>query len=513
MAESVGRYKLLRLLATGGMGEVFLARQEGPAGFTKTVVIKRILRHLATDQNFIDLFLNEARLAAQLQHPHIAQVFGLENEGNTWFIAMEYVHGRSLRDVIGTAKSQGLKIPPRIAARLASQALQGLHFAHELTDERGQPLGILHRDVSPENLLVAFSGMVKLVDFGIARAMSGSVARVGRPRGKLSYMAPELTQTGASIDRRADVFGMGVVLAESLTLEKPAETPKSLEEAQGPRSGWSPLDSLPRGLNDILSRALSPRPEGRFSSAMAMSEALESWLVTSAQTVVPGDIVGFLQALYGAEVIDVNAGVALGEGAPAITNVLSPRGGTQPLSLPSLQPVRSLPRLEPVPAPSSVDERKQLYLSIGVGVTTALLTGFVLLLALWPRAPQTVIVPPPPVPTLVVIEQPVPDAGPAELVVPSQIEFAREDVRDAGPALRPTVKKTRTGKVTVRVNPWAEVHFGGRKLGTTPLPPVEVPAGTATFVLKNAQLGVSRKVTVKVPAGGNVVLKADLFKK
>jgi serine/threonine-protein kinase len=108
MAESVGRYKLLRLLATGGMGEVFLARQEGPAGFTKTVVIKRILRHLATDQNFIDLFLNEARLAAQLQHPHIAQVFGLENEGNTWFIAMEYVHGRSLRDVIGTAKSQGL---------------------------------------------------------------------------------------------------------------------------------------------------------------------------------------------------------------------------------------------------------------------------------------------------------------------------------------------------------------------------------------------------------------------
>ena len=150
MSESLGRYRLIKLLATGGMGEVFLARQEGPAGFTKTVVVKRILRHLASDQNFIDLFLNEARLAAQLQHPHITQVFGLENEGNTWFISMEYVHGRSLRDIISAARQQGLKVPPRIAARLASQALQGLHFAHELTDAQGSPLGILHRDVSPE---------------------------------------------------------------------------------------------------------------------------------------------------------------------------------------------------------------------------------------------------------------------------------------------------------------------------------------------------------------------------
>jgi serine/threonine-protein kinase len=184
--ESLGRYRLIKLLATGGMGEVFVARQEGPAGFTKTVVIKRILRHLAGDQNFIDLFLNEARLAAQLQHPHIAQVFGLENEGNTWFIAMEYVHGRSLRDVLRAAREQRLLVPPRIAARLAAQALQGLDFAHELTDERGQSLGILHRDVSPENLLVSFSGSVKLVDFGIAKAMTGAATRVGRPKGKLA---------------------------------------------------------------------------------------------------------------------------------------------------------------------------------------------------------------------------------------------------------------------------------------------------------------------------------------
>ncbi|MDP1822200.1 MAG: serine/threonine-protein kinase [Archangium sp.] len=518
MSESLGRYRLLKLLATGGMGEVFLARQEGPAGFTKTVVIKRILRHLASDQNFIDLFLNEARLAAQLQHPHIAQVFGLENEGNTWFISMEYVHGRSLRDLISAAKQQGLMVPPRLAARLASQALQGLHFAHELTDARGRPLGILHRDVSPENVLVAFSGVVKLVDFGIAKAMSGAVTRVGRPKGKLAYMAPELTIPGAEVDRRADVYAMGVLLSEALTLELPAGTPKSVEEAQAARAPYQPNPSLPKGLNDILSRALAPAPDGRFSTAAAMSEALESWLVTTAQTVVPGDIVGFLAALFGNAAMDANAGVAIDEGQLGTTGVLAARkGGTQPLSVGSLQPVgprgassQSRASFEPLPPD---DSARALIWPIVVGSSTALLVGFVLLLALWPRA--QVLQPIPPEAPIVAVDP----AVSAQVVIPSQVEFDPVEEVDAGVKVKPPVRRppirrpAKTGKVTVRVNPWAQVVFGGRNLGTTPLPAIEVPAGTATFTLKNDQLGVTRKVSVKVPPGGSVVLKADLFKK
>ena len=509
MSESLGRYRLLKLLATGGMGEVFLARQEGPGGFIKTVVIKRILRHLASDQNFIDLFLNEARLAAQLQHPHIAQVFGLENEGNTWFISMEYVHGRSLRDLMVAAKQQGLKVPPRIAARLASQALQGLHFAHELTDSRGKALGILHRDVSPENLLVAFSGVVKLVDFGIAKAMGGAVTRVGQPKGKLSYMAPELTRAGAEVDRRADVYAMGVVLSEALTLEKPPGTPKSLEEAQAARPAYVADPKLPRGLNDILSRALASEPDGRFTTAAAMSEALEAWLMTSAQTVVPGDVVGFLAALFGNAAIDANAGVVIDEALLGTTGVLHARKpvGTQPLSFPSLQPVRGT--FDPVPQD---DAPRSLVWPVLIGSSTALLVGFVLLLALWPRAPQVLEV------------QPMATDTQAEILLPSQVEFdvpQDEEPADAGVQVRsPTVVKrppvkrpVKTGRVTVRVNPWAQVSFSGKNLGTTPLPPIEVPAGLATFVLKNDQLGVTRKVSVKVPAGGSVVLKADLFKK
>lgn len=505
MSESLGRYRLLKLLATGGMGEVFLARQEGPAGFTKTVVIKRILRHLASDQSFIDLFLNEARLAAQLQHPHIAQVFGLENEGNAWFIAMEYVHGRSLRDVIGAAKQQGLKVPPRIAARLASQALQGLHFAHELTDGRGRSLGILHRDVSPENLLVAFSGAVKLVDFGIAKAMTGAVARVGRPKGKLSYMAPELTVAGAEVDRRADVYAMGVVLYEALTLEQLPGTPKTLEEAQAPRSPYVAHPSLPKGLNDILARALSPSVEGRFGTAAAMSEALEAWVVSSAQTVVPGDVVGFLEALFGSAAMDANAGVVIDDGLLGTTGVLPvKKAGTQPLSM----PVAEGPR--------------PLWVPIVIGSGTALLVGFVLLLSLWPR-PQVIVEAPRPVPPPVEEEQDPEQVG--EVVIPAEIEFdpppiaetsdagAVAEVRAPPKPPRPPIRRPKMGKVTVRVNPWAQVSYGGKNLGTTPLPAIEVPPGLATFVLKNEQLGVTRKVSVKVPPGGSVVLKADLFKK
>lgn len=539
MSEKLGRYRLLKLIATGGMGEVFLARQEGPAGFAKTVVIKRILRHLARDQGFIDLFLNEARLAALLQHPHIAQVFGLEHEDGSWFIAMEYVHGRSLRDVLEAARKQGLKVPVRIAARLASQALQGLHFAHELTDARGRPLGILHRDVSPENLLVGFAGALKLVDFGIAKAVRAEEARVGRPKGKLAYMAPEATVPGGTVDRRADVYAVGVVLYEVLTLQLPPNTPRTVAEAQGPREPWVAEPNLPGPINQVLARAMAEDPARRFADAQEMSDALEGYLVGTRQPVTPADVAEFLQALFGDE---ATAAVALEAG---VTSTAVLPGGTQPLSLPHLSPVggavsaASLAALAPVPggtrplsqpqlspvAPSArelppVTGRRQLLLPVLVGAVTASLIFFLVLLAVWPRAPASVE------------EIPLVEAGPNDLQIPElEIPVEVETTVDPEPpdlapveppgtatepaaVRRPPVRRpARTGRVTIRVNPWAEVSFGGRTLGTTPLPPVEVPAGTATFVLRNAQLGVTRRVSVKVPAGGSVVLKADLFKR
>ncbi|MEW6431841.1 MAG: serine/threonine-protein kinase [Myxococcota bacterium] len=521
MDDRLGRYRLLKLLATGGMGEVFLARQEGPAGFAKVVVIKRILRHLAQDQGFIDLFLNEAKLAGQLQHPNIAQVFGLEHEGNSWFIAMEYVHGKSLRDLLDEAGRRELKVPPRIAVRIASQALQGLHFAHELKDERGKPLGILHRDVTPENLLVAFSGTVKLVDFGIARAMTGAETRVGRPKGKVAYMAPELAVSGASIDRRADVFAMGIVLYEALTLKRPANAPATAEEASRPRAPYEPDPRLPEGLNEVLGKAMAPDPADRYQTAQEMSDALEAWLAAGRLTVPPGDVANFLVELFGRQSADVNEGVVpLEEGVGVTAQMAIPKGATQPIALGggtaplSRTSTGQLQRVPSQPLPQS-NPRTQLIVALVVGGGTALLVGFITLLAVWPRSDPQPVIPVTEVgpndrvmPELVLTPPPV-DAGPVEAPPPPKPSRV---VKKPPPPRPPKKVAPKPGRVTVRVNPWAEVLYGGKSYGITPIPAIEVPSGTATFTLRNNQLRVTRKVSVKVPPGGNVVLKADLFK-
>jgi serine/threonine-protein kinase len=512
MTEKLGRYHLLHLLATGGMGEVFIARHEGPGGFAKTVVVKRILRHLAQDQGFIDAFVNEARLAAQLQHPNIAQVFGLEYEAPHWFISMEFVHGRSLRDVLETAKRRGVRIPPAIAVRLASQALQALQFAHELTDVRGRALGILHRDVSPENLLVSFSGMVKLVDFGIARAMTGAVARVGRPRGKLAYMAPESTVADGEVDRRADVYGVGVVLAEMLTLALPSNVPASVDDLQRPRTGWVDDRSLDGTLNAILAKAMAPTPGARFDSALSMGEALESWLQATSGSVQPAEVAAWLASIYGQAVVDANPAVVPldSSGASGIMKAFAPReGGPGTAALGGATDSFVGPS-QVVPAPTVAVPRRQLIPLIFIGAATAVVMVFVTVLAIWPKPEPVVVTVPIPAPTPApLVPTPLPRPTPVPVPVPA-VDDAKVVVKHPPPVLP---RRAKTGKVALRVNPWAEVWLGARKLGVTPLEPVELPVGPVIFTLKNSQLGVTKKVSVKVIAGQTTVLKADLFQK
>jgi len=513
--QKLGRYRLLSLLATGGMGEVFLARQEGPAGFSKTVVVKRILRHLAQDQGFIDLFLNEARLAAQLQHPNIAQVFGLEQEGGTWFIAMEHVHGKSLRAIIDQARKRELRIPTRLAARLASQALQALHFAHVLKDERGKPLGILHRDVTPENILVAYSGVVKLVDFGIAKAI-GAETRVGRPKGKLAYMAPEQVKSGAPIDRHADIYAVGVVLYEALLNRRPPNVPTSLTQLGEPRQPYAHTRELPEALDAIVAKALADDPKDRFDTAHEMAEALEGYLASTGQSALPADMAAFLRELYGASA-DMNPLVAA-DLPVTHTGQFTVMGtaplGTAPLAAPpSASPG---PPAKPGPSPAagpgapSTGERQmsrqQALVALVFGGGTGAVFLLISIMAIVGSSTPAV---------------PVSEPQPTDMVLPAMSLTPRGPGSKAGVVDKPSrvrppsrkVKRQRTGKVTLRVKPWAEVVYGGKALGTTPIDPVTVPAGTATFVLRNKKLGVTRKVSVKVPAGGTVVLKADLLKK
>ncbi|HEX9102465.1 MAG TPA: serine/threonine-protein kinase, partial [Polyangia bacterium] len=217
-----GSYEIVGPLATGGMADLFLARRRGPSGFETLAVVKRIRPHLAANQDFVRLFLDEARLAAQLRHPNVVSVYDAGQERGEYFFVMEYVHGRDLRALIDVAAGHGRVITIDEAISIVVGVCAGLHHAHERTDAGGQPLGIVHRDISPSNVLVGFEGAVKLADFGIAKATQAAAKEPGTNsmRGKLSYLSPEQC-LGLPLDRRADLYALSVVLFELTTGARP----------------------------------------------------------------------------------------------------------------------------------------------------------------------------------------------------------------------------------------------------------------------------------------------------
>src|SRR6185437_8026107 len=215
-ANTLGKYRLIAELGHGGMAEVYLAVVRGPAGFNKLVVIKQIRPQLAEDPEFLAMFLDEARLAARLSHPNVVQTNEVGQEGSRYFIAMEYLEGQPLNRVLHRVQKTG-GIPLALHVKILSDVLGGLHHAHELADFDGTPLEVVHRDVTPHNVFITYDGQVKVVDFGIAKALNSSAeTRTGVLKGKVAYMAPEQAR-GERCDRRADVFSVGVMLWEAAT--------------------------------------------------------------------------------------------------------------------------------------------------------------------------------------------------------------------------------------------------------------------------------------------------------
>jgi serine/threonine-protein kinase len=272
--ERLGRYELVRKIATGGMAELFLARSSGPGGFEKRCAVKRILPQHAGDAEFLRMFLNEARVAAMFDHPNIVQIFDHGTDENTGqhFIAMELVNGLDLRQLLRLAREQGLDVPPELAAYMMAQALDGLAYAHEFRDPAGVPLNVVHRDVSPQNILVSYDGSLKLVDFGIVKvnAQEGHT-QTGLLKGKVAYMSPEQA-AGEPIDGRADVFAIGVCLYELITGVKPFRgtteimTLKAiLDQEPQPLTHFVP--ECPVGIEAAIDRALRKAPSQRFASA------------------------------------------------------------------------------------------------------------------------------------------------------------------------------------------------------------------------------------------------------
>src|SRR5258706_3706235 len=266
-----GQYELRELIAVGGMAEVYKGRVVGAEGFEKYVAIKRIQPDLIADERFVTMLLTEARIHSALSHRNIVQIhdLGISEEGE-YFIVLEYVEGYDLRAIMQSITSDGETIPEALSLHIAAEAAQGLHFAHELRGPDRQPLGLIHRDVSPSNVLISFAGEVKLSDFGLAKRRHDRSV-VGSLKGNLIYMSPEQARQ-SRLDRRTDVFSLGAVLFEMLTGKRLREIRDEIEAWNHVASGQVPLlravrPDLSEALERLLAQALAPEPERRFADA------------------------------------------------------------------------------------------------------------------------------------------------------------------------------------------------------------------------------------------------------
>ena len=269
--QAIGRYWIYDEIAAGGMATVHLGRLVGPAGFTRTVAIKRLHPQFAKDEEFSSMFLDEARIAARIRHPNALTALDVVAAKGELYIVMDYIHGESLGKLL-----RGGPVPLAVASSISTQALLGLHAAHEAVDDRGVPLAIVHRDVSPQNILVGVDGVARVVDFGIAKAASQvHTTKAGKIKGKLSYMSPQQVQS-EDVDRRADIFAAGVVLWESVVGRKLLARGDATITRVVNWQGLPPeeLAMVPAFLQPIVQRALARDPDRRYATAREMAMAL-----------------------------------------------------------------------------------------------------------------------------------------------------------------------------------------------------------------------------------------------
>ena len=301
MYEQTGKFRDIVELGKGGMGDVFLTVASGPVGFNKLLVVKRLRESLASDPDFLRMFLNEARLAARLNHPNIVHTYEVGSDGSRHHIAMEYLEGQSLHRLIRRARANGA-LSVQMQLRVLADALAGLHYAHELTDYDGTPLAIVHRDVSPANIFVLYDGQVKLVDFGIAKTANSGETKAGIFKGKIQYVSPE-QYIGGEIDRRADIYSAGVVLWEAVTGRRMWQDVRDLTVMHRVGTGDIPRPTsvdprVPAHLEAMCMKALALRKEDRYPTAAAFQADVEDFLRELGSRVSARDVGALASATF-----------------------------------------------------------------------------------------------------------------------------------------------------------------------------------------------------------------------
>ena len=306
------RYELITEIASGGMATVFLARLQGAGGFQRLVAIKRLHTELAAEPEFVEMFLEEARIAAQIHHTHAVPILEIGSSSRGYYLVMEYIEGVTLAQLAHRVSQSGLQVPRKISLRMILDALAGLHAAHELTDEMGKPLGVVHRDVSPQNILIGVDGASRITDFGVARTTNHvSDTKIGTLKGKVAYMAPEQIRQEA-IDRRADLFAMGVILWEVLAgrplfrADTKFDTIVRALNAPVPRLRDT-VFGISDALDELSAKALSRPPDERFQSAVEMAEAIEQ--VAKGSIATSREVATFMVKLFSRELNERRTGI------------------------------------------------------------------------------------------------------------------------------------------------------------------------------------------------------------
>jgi len=522
-APQLSRYEVLGRLATGGMAEVWLARTRGVAGFQKLVVLKTILPSLANIPQFVSMFVAEAQLAAMLTHPNCIQIFDLGQEEGWLYIAMEFLEGFSLARLMNRAKQRGVALDDRVLARILMDAATGLDYAHRFTDRDGTHLKLVHRDVSPDNLLIGFSGQVKVVDFGIAKAATPAVMSIGTVagtvKGKHGYIAPEYL-AGKPIDARADLFALGVVLFRALTGKRPFRGDNEAELSMAvlrdpPLDPFSVKPDVNPGLAAVALKALQKDPAQRFESARAMRQAIEAAVGRAADS---EDVAELMTQLWPRDDRERVALDSLASGTSEETSSPLLRGisGTfprVPVATPARLTPEPLPPPEPpapvveearapvAPAPPSpapvapipvfiptptadFDEEKRSRLPLLLGLTALVAIGAILGVVVMQRVTEPAATPP-----------------------PSAVARPREPTAPPTPAPPPAPGPAMTtGKVRVATTPTVTVAEGKTELGTSPLE-LELPPGPHTLRLVNKAAGIDQEHVVTVTAGDSVALE------
>ena len=315
------RYELLCPIAEGGMATVWVARQTGKHGFEKLVAIKTILPKFASDPAFQKMFRDESRIASRIEHTNTAQILDVGEQHDMTYLVMEYVDGDALSSVYRTLKKSNLRIPPGVVMRVLADACGALHAAHELRDDQGALLNVVHRDVSPQNILVSTKGIAKVIDFGIAKArdrVSGDTS-TGQVKGKVRYMAPEQAM-GRTIDRRADVWAIGAILYHMLSGKPPYDGETDVQALMTLTSGLPPVPlppSVPPPLAAVVKRALRPAPDARFGTAAEMQQALEEAMSEAKLTTSVAAVASFLGKHVGDRIHKRKEAISLGLKAAA----------------------------------------------------------------------------------------------------------------------------------------------------------------------------------------------------